>query len=79
MTGLRLALDTDIRFLRMHPRLAHAAAITRQAADRIVFEAKGSQRELPPTLRFITALGARRQSFSKYGLWLDLVTRYRAN
>ena len=79
LTKLRLALDVDIRCARMHPRLARAAAITRQAADRIVFEAKGSQRELPPTLRFITTLGVRRRSFSKYGLWLDLVTLHSAN
>lgn len=79
LTGLRLALDDDIRVARMHPRIAHAAAVTRQAANQIVFEAKGDIRELPPNLQFVTAIGARRSSFSKYGLWLDLVARHRAN
>lgn len=72
LTGMRLALDSNIRVVRANRRFSALAAIAAVPAPFMVFEAKGDQRRLPPTLAFVRAFGARRQSFSKYGLWSDL-------
>ncbi len=72
-TGLRLSLDDTIRLPRVHQRLASVAAVVRRPAAWIVFETKGDQRQLPPTLLFIHDFGARRRAFSKYGLWRGLL------
>jgi hypothetical protein len=63
-TGARLSVDYDIR----------AADVNRQMLPRAnpfvlrsaVFELKGPMRELPDVLGQLTALGCRKQSFSKY-------------
>jgi len=70
---LRIALDSDIRAAAAHPRFARVHALMRRPAPWLVFEAKGATRQLPPSLRFVKALGARRMAFSKYGLWNELL------
>ena len=70
-TGLRLALDDQIRLPRVHVRLSAAAAEVRTLAPWAVFEVKGEQQELPPALRCVYSMGARRSSFSKFGLWRE--------
>lgn len=70
---LRIALDSDIRALRVHPRFARAQAIVRRPAPWMVFEAKGATRHLPASLRFVKSYGARRMAFSKYALWNDVL------
>lgn len=67
-TGARLSLDTAIAALEQAPWCA-AAELERGAADELdvaLVECKGTSRELPPALRVLEALGARRRSFSKY-------------
>ncbi|MCA8953968.1 MAG: polyphosphate polymerase domain-containing protein [Planctomycetes bacterium] len=73
-TGLRLALDTDIRIVRANLRFNALAGLASAPAPLLVFEAKGGLRRLPAALAFIRRLGARRQSFSKYGLWNHLMS-----
>ncbi|MFT4844200.1 MAG: hypothetical protein ACI8UD_003083 [Planctomycetota bacterium] len=70
---LRIALDYDIRAVAVHPRFSRMQAMAGRTAPWLVFEAKGSTRQLPASLRFVPAMGARRQAFSKYGLWNDLL------
>ncbi|MCK5940637.1 MAG: VTC domain-containing protein [Planctomycetes bacterium] len=67
-TGLRLAVDDDIRIAAVHPRLAGSTPPLGRPADRLVFEVKGSSRRLPPELGWVHDLGLRRSAFSKYGL-----------
>lgn len=70
---LRIALDQDIRAVAVHPRFARIQPIAGRVAPWMVFEVKGDTRRLPPPLRFVPAMGARRQAFSKYGLWNELL------
>ena len=72
-SGVRLALDHEIRVARAHPRLMRFAAVGCESAPAAVFEVKGKSRALPAQLSFVTAMGARRQSFSKYGLWNEWI------
>lgn len=67
-TGLRIAVDDDIRLLATHPR--HGATSPRRNVphDQLVLEVKGEQRELPAQLAFVHGLGLRRGAFSKYGI-----------
>jgi hypothetical protein len=74
LSGLRLALDAQLRAARVHPRFARSGAIAGRPAPVAVFEAKGDTRRLPETLRFVRSFGARRRAFSKYGLWNELLT-----
>ncbi len=63
-TGARISLDWEIRLRRTHPRF-----LTRRrpgALSLAVAEFKSPDGSLPPSLRLLTAFGARRQSFSKY-------------
>ncbi len=62
-TGARLSLDREIRAIERRglPRAPAARAL-----DLALVELKGRERELPPALAPLHALGARRGSFSKY-------------
>jgi len=73
VTGARLSIDYDISaptvnrrmLVRRNPnRLAHA-----------VFELKGEIAELPGVLQQLTALGCRKESFSKYGICYGTIMR----
>ncbi len=66
-SGLRVALDDDIRLLGVHPRIAAAAPLRDVALRELVLEVKGDSRELPRELAFVRDLGLRRRAFSKYG------------
>lgn len=72
-TGARLALDREIRAVDVHPRFARLAALARRPTPWCVFELKAASRHLPVNLRFVIELGARRQAFSKYGLWNEFL------
>ena len=63
-SGAQLCLDYDIHVPRVNRRMVsrHDPRPVPQA----VFEIKGSVSELMPDLRFLTRIGCRRQSFSKY-------------
>lgn len=67
-SALRVALDTEIRAVQVHPLLARTAQRTHQPLPWVVVEAKGDTRHLPRALTFVREMGARRSSFSKYGL-----------
>lgn len=71
--NLRVALDSDIRAAAVHPRFSRVQGLVNRPAPWLVFEAKGATRQLPASLRFVTAMGARRMAFSKYGLWNELL------
>lgn len=67
-TGARLSLDTAIVAIEQAPWCA-AADLERGAPRELavaLVECKGASRELPPALRVLEMLGARRRSFSKY-------------
>jgi hypothetical protein len=63
-TGGRLCVDAHITAPRVHPRLAPRAPDLALAHG--VLEFKTPQDDLPPFLHPLTALGCRRESFSKY-------------
>lgn len=65
-SGARVTLDTDIEVPRAHKGLFHGAAAA--ALPVAVLEVKGDADDLPPTMRPLLHLGARRGSFSKYGI-----------
>jgi len=67
-SGLRVAVDDDIRLLASHPRLGASAPPRNVAHRELVLEIKGDQRDLPAPLAFIRDLGLRRGAFSKYGI-----------
>ena len=63
-TGARLSVDYDIRAPQVNRQMLPRTNpfVLRSA----VFELKGSMRDLPNVLGQLTALGCRKQSFSKY-------------
>jgi hypothetical protein len=63
-SGARLALDREIACLELDARAA--PGVRPRALAVAVVETKGGERELPPALAALAALGARRASFSKY-------------
>lgn len=64
LKNLRICVDYDITAPRANPRLL--PRIHPHPLDEAVFEVKGAADELPPTLHALTAMGLRKQSFSKY-------------
>jgi hypothetical protein len=64
VTPTRIALDRNITVTAVHPRLA--AGPLPAVLQSAIVEWKGPSPELPPALRVLTRLGARRQSYSKY-------------
>jgi hypothetical protein len=73
LTSSRLALDSAIRVDRVNRQLVpwHIAA----PLDVCVVEIKGAAVDLPPALYGLTALGARKASFSKYSACYQHVHR----
>lgn len=72
-SGLRISLDADIRALRIAGWAAAAPGIRRLPGNLrspFLVELKGGQRDLPPALATLAALGGRRESFSKYSFCL---------
>lgn len=63
-TGGRLCVDTDITVPRAHPRLGPYQMPL--AIDLSVLEFKTHLDELPPQLHQLTAMGCRREAFSKF-------------
>lgn len=68
----RISLDTRIAAVERAPWTegfdldAESAGDARSLRDLALVELKGNERELPPALRALEALGAKRRSFSKY-------------
>jgi hypothetical protein len=67
--GLRVAFDTEIRAVAVHPRLGPLR--DPRPLPVAVVEVKGEVSQPPRWLDALGALGARRRSFSKYGDLLD--------
>ena len=65
-TGARLCVDYDICAPNVNWQMLPRA--NRFRLRHAVFEVKGRNAEIPETLRRITALGCRKQSFSKYAI-----------
>lgn len=65
-SGARVTLDTAIEVPRAHKGLFHGGAAANLPVA--VLEIKGDADDLPPPLRPLLHLGARRGSFSKYGM-----------
>ena len=66
LSGARVSLDTDIRAVKgKHGLFGAGAGVVLSAA---VLEVKGRADDLPSVLRPLAHLGARRASFSKYGM-----------
>ncbi len=65
-SGARLCLDRNIAVEAVNPRMVPRARPVR--LRQAVFELKGNTRELPHGLARLTALGARKSSFSKYAI-----------
>ena len=66
VTGARLSIDYDISAASVNRQM-----LTRRNPHRLskaVFELKGDATELPDVLHQLTALGCRKESFSKYGI-----------
>ena len=64
LNGARISLDSQIAILRAHPRFLHRTRPGELAVA--VAEHKSPDAVLPPSLRDLITLGARRESFSKY-------------
>jgi hypothetical protein len=72
-SGLRISLDSAITTLRIADWVAAAPGIRRPAGNLrspFLVELKGGNRDLPPGLAGLAALGGRRESFSKYSFCL---------
>ncbi|MFN7954971.1 MAG: polyphosphate polymerase domain-containing protein [bacterium] len=69
-TGVRVALDTEIRVEKVNSRVVPTCPTVRPSVA--VVEAKGTAGELPPSFRRLVDLGCRRASFSKFGICLAL-------
>jgi hypothetical protein len=67
-SGARLSLDAALVALEVAPWTG--LSLRSAAVDAALVEFKGTARELPPALRALAALGARRGSFSKYAACL---------
>jgi hypothetical protein len=65
-TGSRVSLDYHIHVSRTNPQLVPHIGPVR--LNRAVLELKGLLHELPNFLHQLTALGCRKEAFSKYGL-----------
>ena len=63
-SGVRVSLDTAIAPGAVNPLFAAPRAARRLSLA--VLEVKGKSRRLPPSLRWLTGLGCRQASFSKY-------------
>lgn len=70
-SGVRVALDSDIRVEKVNSRVVPVLPTVRPALA--VVEAKGVAGEPPPSLRRLADLGCRRASFSKFGVCVALV------
>ena len=66
LSGARLSLDTHIEVVRAHPRLLPPSHGPRLPLA--VLEVKGDPADLPPLLRPLVRLGARRAAVSKFAL-----------
>ncbi len=64
-TGCRISLDYHIHVSRTNPQTVPHMRPAR--LNRAVLESKGALHELPGFLHQLTALGCRKESFSKYG------------
>ena len=72
-SGLRIALDSEITALRIADWASAASGIRHLPGNLrspFLVELKGGNRDLPPTLAGLAALGGRRESFSKYSFCL---------
>ena len=67
-TGLRIAVDDNIRLLRVHPRHRDTTPPSSLPHGELVLEVKGDTRTLPRELAFLSDLGLRKSAFSKYGV-----------
>lgn len=73
VTGARLSIDYDISAPSVNRRM-----LTRRNPYRLsnaVFELKGDVTELPGVLHQLTALGCRKESFSKYSICYGTIMR----
>lgn len=72
-TRCRICIDYDIRAPRVNSRMLSCFKPV-AVLDTGVVEVKGRIAELPDTLRQLTALGCRKQAFSKYGSCYSMLT-----
>ena len=72
-TGARLCMDYDIRTSRVNWQIIRAVPPFRLRTA--VFEQKGNLRQLPKVLHQLTAMGARKHSFSKYSVCYEKIIR----
>ncbi len=66
-SGLRVALDDDLRLHAAHHRFARTSPPRSAPHENLVLELKGDSRQLPQALGFVRELGLRRRAFSKFG------------
>lgn len=72
-TRCRICIDYDIQAPRVNSRMLNCAKPLAVLNTGVV-EVKGSIAELPDTLHQLTALGCRKQAFSKYGSCYSTLT-----
>ena len=73
VTGSRLSIDYDISAPSVNRRML--VRRNPNLLSRAVFELKGDAAELPGVLQQLTALGCRKESFSKYGICYGTIMR----
>ncbi|HDP95497.1 MAG TPA: VTC domain-containing protein [Candidatus Aminicenantes bacterium] len=73
VSGLRLSIDYDIHVPRVNP--AMVPRFNSANLNSAVFETKGGNSRLPEPLHQLTALGCRKQSFSKYSMGYQKIMR----
>ncbi len=72
LTGARLAVDSNIHISRVNNRMIQGGKPT--VLPEAVFELKHARGDLPEWLQQVTALGCRKNSFSKYSTCYSHVT-----
>ncbi len=73
MSGTRISIDSGIRAVRTNP--AVLPGVNPFPLAHAVLESKGELRELPAPLRPLTAMGCRKETFSKYARCYQKVMR----
>jgi hypothetical protein len=69
LSGSRVSLDTEIRVSKVNSRRLPGPVASKFETN--ILEVKNSDGKLPSSLRFVTVLGCRKQSFSKYSACMD--------
>jgi len=72
LSGVRLCVDADIAVARTNPMMLPVSANAR--LETAVVEVKGGHDRLPVHLQFLTDLGCRKNSFSKYAACFQKLT-----